>query len=191
MKKKTKKIIGIVCAILLIVLLQAIGITYAKYIASESGSGHAKVAKWAFQIVKDGEETKTINLASTVDKETLIDGKIAPGTSGTFEISVDASGSEVDLDYTIEFANEKNKPNNLVFVYKGLNYKSLSDIKISGKIENYKENKVKNESITWKWNYETGKTEDEITTNDKLDTQDAEKIAQYTFDIITTATQSN
>ena len=37
-------------------------------------------------------------------------------------------------------------------------------------IENYKENKVKNESITWKWDYETGATEDEIIANDKLDT---------------------
>ena len=191
MKSKTKKIIGIVCAILLIVLLQAIGITYAKYIASESGSGHAEVAKWAFQIVKDGQETKTINLASTVDKETLIDGKIAPGTSGTFEIAVDGKGSEVDLDYTIEFANEKNKPNNLTFLYKGKNYTSLSEIKIIGKIENYKENKVKNETITWKWDYETGKTQEEIIANDILDTQDAETITKYTFDIITTATQSN
>ena len=191
MKSKTKKIIGIVCAILLIVLLQAIGITYAKYIASESGSGHAEVAKWAFQIVKDGQETKTINLASTVDKETLIDGKIAPGTSGTFEIAVDGKGSEVDLDYTIEFANEKNKPNNLTFLYKGKNYTSLSEIKINGKIENYKENKVKNETITWKWDYETGKTQEEIIANDILDTQDAETITKYTFDIITTAIQSN
>ena len=191
MKNKTKKIIGLVCAILLIVLIQAIGITYAKYIASESGTGQAEVAKWAFQIVKNGEETKTINLASTVDKETLIDGKIAPGTSGSFEISVDGAGSEVDLDYTIEFANEKNKPKNLTFIYKGLNYKSLSDIKINGKIENYKENKVKNEMISWKWNYETGTTNEEIAANDKIDTQDSETITKYTFDIITTATQSN
>lgn len=191
MKSKTKKIIVIACAILLIVLLQAIGITYAKYIASESGSGQAEVAKWAFQIVKDGQETRTIDLANTLNKESLVAGKIAPGTTGMFQLSVDGTGSEVDLDYTIEFSNEKNKPNNLTFVYKGLNYKSLSDIKISGKIENYKDNKIKNEYITWKWDYETGKTPEEIAENDILDTQDAEKITKYTFDIITTATQSN
>lgn len=191
MKNKTKKIIGITCAILLIVVLQAIGITYAKYIASESGSGQVEVAKWAFQIVKEGEEKKTINLADTVNKETLINGKIAPGTSGHFEISVDGAGSEVDIDYIVEFSNEKNKPNNLKFTCDGKNYNSLSDIKINGNIKNYEENKVETKTVFWKWDYETGTTEEEIRANDKIDTQNAATITKYTFDMIITATQSN
>jgi len=191
LKSKTKKIIVVACAILLIVLLQVIGITYAKYIASESGSGQAQIAKWAFQVVKEGEETKTINLASTINEDTLVNGKIAPGTSGIIKIAVDGAGSEVNLDYTIEFANEKNKPNNLMFTYNGISYGSLSDIIANGNIKYYEENKEDEIIIHWKWAYETGKTEEEIATNDRIDTQNAATITNYTFDIITTATQSD
>ena len=71
MKNKTKKLLGLACAILLIVLIQSIGITYAKYISGDRTTGHAEVAKWAFEIVKDGEQTKTINLADTVDNNIM------------------------------------------------------------------------------------------------------------------------
>lgn len=191
MKNKTRKVIGITFAILLMVLFQAIGITYAKYIASESGTGQAQIAKWGFELIKDGQETKKVDLASTIDEDTLVNGKIAPGTSGQIVISVDGAGSEVDLDYTIEFANEKNKPNNLIFTYMGNNYTSLTDIVINGKIKYYEENKRKEAIVFWKWAYETGTTEDEIAINDGIDTQNSEAITQYTFDIIATGTQSD
>ena len=58
MKNKTKKIVGVACAILLIVLVQAIGITYAKYLTVEKGSGSAEVAKWGFEIVKNGTQSR-------------------------------------------------------------------------------------------------------------------------------------
>lgn len=190
MKNKTRKIIGVACVILLIVLVQAIGITYAKYIAHEQGSGRAEVAKWGFEIVKEGEQTKTINLASSINEDTLVGGKIAPGTSGVINITVDGLNSEVNLDYTVEFKNEKNKPDNLKFGYKGKTYNSLTDIVVSGDIKYYEENKQDQIIISWFWNYETGTTPEEKTANDVIDTQNANSIIEYTFDIVATATQS-
>ena len=190
MKNKTKKIIGIACAILLIVLIQGIGITYAKYITSENATGQAEVAKWAFELVKDGEQTKTINLADTVDNDTLVNGKIAPGTSGVILIGVDATGAEVDLEYTIEFANEQNKPNNMTFIYMGKQYKTLSEIVMKGTIAHDEEARTDEIAVIWQWGYETGSTTEEKANNNALDTQDAETITEYTFDIIATATQS-
>lgn len=190
MKNKTRKMTSIVCVTLLIVLIQAIGITYAKYIAGENAIGKAEVAKWGFEIVKEGEQIKTIDLASTVNKETLVNGKIAPGTSGAIKIALDGLNSEVDLDYKIEFVNEKNKPNNLIFGYQGKGYSRLSDLVIDGDIKYYEENRKDEIMITWSWNYETGKTPEEIVANDRIDTADANTIEQYTFDIIVTATQS-
>ena len=135
MKNKSKKIIKIALALLLVVLVQTIGTTYAKYIAEERGVGEASVASWAFKMTKNETETKNVELVNTVNKSTLKNGKIAPGTSGAFDLKIDATGSEVGMDYAINFANEKNKPQNIVFIYNGNTYKSLSEIdSITGNI---------------------------------------------------------
>lgn len=192
MKNKTKKIIKLLSVLLLVVVLQTMGYTYAKYLTTENGTGQAEIAKWGFEIVKDGEQTKTVKLVNTINKDTLVKGKIAPGTSGTILISLDASKSEVDLDYDVKFANEKNKPNNITFTYSGVTYKSLSEITtINGKIKYYDPDRVKNIEINWEWPYETGLTEEEITRNDALDNQAANNITEYTFDIVATGTQGN
>ncbi|MBR1540068.1 MAG: hypothetical protein IJ629_02680 [Clostridia bacterium] len=42
--------------------------------------------------------------------------RIAPGTSGNFKIIIDASGSEVGVDYDVTSLGEgNNKPDNLYF----------------------------------------------------------------------------
>lgn len=190
MKNKTKKIIGVAWAILLIVLVQAIGITYAKYIISENATGEAEVAKWAFEIVKDGEQMKTINLAETIDNKNLVNGKIAPGTSGAISISVDATGAEVDMEFALEFANEQNKPKNMTFMYMGQQYNSLSEIKITGTVAHNEKTRIYPLIVLWDWRYETGLTEEEKLANNIRDTQDANTIEEYTFDMIVTAAQS-
>lgn len=191
MKNKTKKIIRIALALILIVLIQGIGITYAKYITSENATGQAEVAKWAFEIVKDGEETKNIKLVNTTNKDSLINGKIAPGTSGEIRIQLDGTGSEVDLDYVLKFSNEQNKPQNLYFTYDGERYENIIDIPIiQGKIEYDESNKVKEIIIPWAWQYQTGVLANDKVKNDQEDTQDANLITEYTFDVAVTATQS-
>lgn len=190
MKNKTKKIIKLICGVLLIVILQTVGFTYAKYIGKEEGTGRAEVAKWAFQIAKDGAQTKTVTLANSVDKDTLVNGKIAPGTSGTFDITIDATGSEVDVDFEIKFNNEKSKPNNLVFSCAGIHYNSLSEIIKRGTIKHDDQERTKTISVTWIWGYETGLTQQQKDENDIIDTQNANSITEYTFDIIATGTQA-
>ena len=51
------------------------------------------------------------------------------------------------------------------------------------------EDKTRTLNIKWEWKYETGLDETEIASNDFIDTQDAEKIQNYTFDISVTGTQ--
>lgn len=193
MKNKNRKKIGIALLIILLALsLNAIIITYAKYITSEKATGQAEIADWSFEIVKEGEETKTIQLSNSTKKSTLTSGKIAPGTSGTIDIAIDGTGSEVGMDYQIDFINEKNKPQNLYFTARAENYDSIEKIEpFKGKILCNSENKIERYSFTWTWPYETGSNANEIAKNDKIDTQDANDISEYTFDILVTATQSN
>ena len=191
MKNKTKKIIKILSILLLVILFQTMGYTYAKYIAGDQGTGYAEIAKWGFEIVKDGQETKTVQLLDTTDKQTLVNGKIAPGTSGMITVELDASATEVDLNYTLEFTNEQNKPDNMFFTYEGKQYQSLNAIgEIIGRINYNSGVKVKPINIKWTWGYETGTTDEQKAANDIIDTQNANKIVQYTFDIVATATQA-
>ena len=88
---------------------------------------------------------QSINLASTVNNETLIKNKIAPGTSGDFQIKIDATGSDVGINYKVNFVNEKNKPQNLIFTYDDERYENVTDIaeELSGIIDANAEEKNK------------------------------------------------
>lgn len=193
MKTKTRKIIAISAMILLVIIVQMIGTTYARYLTSEKGSGSANIAKWGFEIVKDaGYTKKTVSLTNEKEKLSLKTGKIAPGTSGMIELVVDAKNSEVGVDYQINFLNELNKPTNLKFIYNGIDYDSLSKITaVHGTIEPSSVARTKTIKILWEWPYRTGNTEEEKLKNDEIDTQDAKKIDEYKFDIEVIGTQQS
>lgn len=188
---KKKKVL-IVLGILLVVILSFIGgQVYSKYVARVKGEGIAEVATWKFKVNNQEEQVQTINLKSTYNNKTLINNKIAPGTSGEFNIIVDATGSDVGINYNINFMNESNKPKNLKFIYNNTEYDSIDKLTqvLSGTIDANEEEKNKTFLIGWKWEYETGNTDDEIAGNDVIDTQNAKDISNYTFDIVVTGTQ--
>lgn len=190
MPKKKKILIGI--SILLVILLSFTGgQVYSKYVARVRGEGIAQIATWKFKVNEQEEQVQTIKLESTYNNETIIDNKLAPGTSGKFDIIVDGTGSNVGIDYNINFANEKNKPTNLKFIYENVEYNSITQLTdiLSGRINANEEEKRKSFSIEWQWKYETGSTNEEILANDKIDTEDAKKILDYTFDVVVSGTQ--
>lgn len=188
---KNKGILEIVSVLLIILLITgAGGYTYARYRSQEKGTGSAQIANWSFKIDKNGTETKTINLADTVNKATLVKGKIAPGTSGAFSITLDATGSDVGVDYILSFLNEKNKPQNITFKYndKNVNYlKELGEIKGNLKSTGNKKAVIK---VEWTWLYQTGATEVDKENNDIIDTQNGTNPLDYTFEILAKGTQS-
>ncbi len=188
MKKKAVIIIAILVAI---VLSFVGGQTYSKYVTEVRGDGIAQIATWDFKVNGQKEEVQTISLGSTYDSSTLVNGKIAPGTEGNFQIKVDATGSDVGIDYKIKFTDETTKPANLKFYYQEVEYNSVLELgdALSGTINADDENKSKTFDIKWKWNYETGSNPTEVASNDKIDTQNAQEITNYEFDVIVSGTQ--
>ena len=188
MKKKAVIIIAILVAIVLSFIG---GQTYSKYVTEVRGDGTAQIATWDFKVNGQKEEVQTISLGSTYDSSTLVNGKIAPGTEGNFQIKVDATGSEVGIDYKIKFSDETTKPANLKFYYQEVEYNSILELgeALSGTINADDENKSKTFDIKWKWNYETGSNPTEVASNDKIDTQNAQEITNYEFDVIVSGTQ--
>lgn len=123
-ENKILKFTGFVMLIAIIAFALVSG-TYAKYTSSASGSATATVAKWDIKAGKTGEEvsitganpTVSFNLFDTIlDTETgeaetdVVANKIAPGTMGSFELSI-LNDSEVNAEYTIEFEiDQENLP---------------------------------------------------------------------------------
>ena len=189
--KEYKGIFGALCMMLIMLLLTgAGGYTYARYMSQEKGTGNADIANWAFQIDKNGEQTKNVTLRNTVSKQTLVNGKIAPGTSGEFSITLDATGSEVGVDYTLSFVDEINKPENIIFTYNGKEYKSLNEIgSIKGNIGT-KNDRTATILIKWTWLYQTGGTDIEKAENDIKDTKAGTSLLDYSFNIIAKGVQA-
>lgn len=187
-----KKTILLIVLILLVIVLSFIGgKTFSKYVSEIEGKGTAEIANWVFKVNGKEDLVQSVDLLSTYNNETLINNKIAPGTSGSFNIVVDATGSEVGVDYKIKFLNESEKPQNLIFMYNDNQYENLQELEqdLSGTINADEEDKTRNITIQWEWQYEIGENETEIQQNDKIDTKNAKELENYTFDINVVGTQ--
>ena len=190
LKKKTKIVlIVIVIAVILVSFIG--GQAYAKYMSKVTGNGVGEIAQWRFKVNENEEKMQTISLNSTIYNFTLANGRIAPGTAGSFEINIDGSGSGVAIFYTVNFQNETEKPKNLKFKYDGKEFESIELLNhwIVGTIHGDTDAQQRSFIIEWEWPYETGNTPEEIAENDERDTIDAKNISDYRFDIVVTGTQ--
>lgn len=194
MKKSKKRIILLVLLLLVLVFMALLGGgSYSRYLTQVEGKGVIEVAKWAFLVNGQTASITNINLAKTYRADTLAQNTIAPGTSGSFDIKIDTTGSEVGINYNVKFENEKNKPQNLIFIYDGHTVSTIKELEdfLTGTIDANSNEKVKIMTIEWKWPYETGNSETEKIAQDIEDTNDGKTIEQYSFDVIVTGIQVN
>ena len=190
MKNKNKKIIvTLVVALVLLVCFFA-GCVFAKYISNVTGTTVGDIANWSFKVNESTTAiSDSISLVNTVNGETLVNGKMAPGTSGSFSFEVDATGSEVDVGYYVTFLNENATSGNIQFDYKGTKYADLQALSnvVSG-ILNSANNQKEIVTIGWEWLYES-ENADNIAESDAQDTLIGESILSYAFDIAVTGYQ--
>ncbi len=157
-----KKVLSTVIIITLIIVSFCSGNTFAKYLNEYKTSGSLDVAKWSVteEFIVNGQSStsKNISLATNYNPSTLVNGKIAPGTEGTFGVKIDATGTETGINYEVKFKDiSGTKPDNLVYSYKEKNYSTLSELSeaLSGNISADNDNKIVNLEITWFWPYQT------------------------------------
>ena len=192
MKKSKNKVI-LILAIILIMLVIIGLVADARYQTMLSGTGSASIANWSFKLVDaDPQTTDVIELAvtRTDGSDKVVEGKMAPGTYGEFEIGIDARGTETVLEYTIDISLE-NAPRNLMFYTDETRTQVLEiangTVTKTGYMTLEEVNEIRTEKIYWEWPYETGETDSDIITNDEEDTQDAGK--DVTMQITVTGTQ--
>lgn len=175
--KKNKSLMLIVLLLLVGVTSGYVASTYAKYTTEITGNeGEAIVAAWNFE---DDNENQTIeiSLAETVDATTLINDRIAPGTSGSFDIEL-VNTSEVGANFVVALQSITNKPTNLKFYttrsgsagsYTYSNEITPGTTEITGQLAAEDSNGL-TVPIYWVWAYETAA----IATSDPIDTGNGE-----------------
>ena len=193
--KKIKKTTIIVILLVLTIIMALVFSIYAysKYKTTRMGEGTSQVAKWSFKVNGQTQTIPDIDLATTMDPHSHVeDGRIAPGTSGHFDLELDATGSEVAIDYNIKLAITE-KPTNLKFYLDNTYETEIAEtegiLNVSGSIPLETIDTPLIKTIYWQWPYETGVTENEVKENDKTDTIDSAK--KVTMTITVTGTQRN
>lgn len=173
---------------LTLVTTSLIGGTLAKYTTEVTGKGSATVAKWSFKANEksDGVDKFTVNLADTADENlNVTNGKIAPGSKGSFNIVIDATGSETALEYKIEFTNIQNQIANLKFYSDADRKNEITDLTntnaFDGNIALAETNKKVTKTVYWEW-------KDGV--NNTSDTEAGVAAKEMTFDIKVSGTQT-
>ena len=186
-KKSYASRLGVLAVALTLVTACLLGGTMAKYVTEVTGTGSATVAKWSFKANGETETFTGIDLASTAytninntDKK-----RIAPGTEGNFDIVLDASGSDVAVDYTIAFSNLQNKPTNLKFYSDKEKKTEISNLAtgLAGTIELKDVATAVTKTVYWDWAIGSSDADN------SADTANGAAAKSMTFDITVTGTQ--
>lgn len=195
---KQKRALRICLVVALVLLIFLVGYTFAKYYSEIKGGGNGTIAKWSFVANNSKDTIQTISLVDTAKNVSLVEGKIAPGTKGSFDIVIDATGSEVGVDYEVNVAEETNLPTNLLYkvtvdgktseTYSSLT--ELADAELTGNLDTINGNFSKTITVEWEWPYETI-NENGVTEGDAADLIDGTKDnLNYEFVLQIIGTQS-
>lgn len=119
---KNNKLAKFMALVLLVTLLAVILVsgTYAKYTTAVSAKDTATVARWNItlngeDISKGTQKTLKLGLFDTIndtdftsEESDVTAGKIAPGTTGKFEIAKLINNSDVNAQYKITYSIDNN-----------------------------------------------------------------------------------
>ena len=110
----------LLACISLLLLLDLMQDTYAKYISSADATGNFTIARWAF-LVNEQDVLNNSDFSNTIipvfdQNNNIKSGVIAPTTTGYFEITIDSSNVGVAFDEVITLNKDAtNTVNDIVF----------------------------------------------------------------------------
>lgn len=101
--RKNNIIFGVLIG-LVVCLTASLSMTYARYVTnlSDIEEQTVTVARWNFEADNPKDNIYSFTFDATYNENTLVDGKIAPGTTGHIDFVLSNETSEVAADYTIE-----------------------------------------------------------------------------------------
>lgn len=115
--RKFKLLIACISLLLLVDLVQD---TYAKYVSSADANGDFTIARWAFK-VNDQDIISNQNFSNTIvpvfdSNENIKNGVIAPTSTGYFDITIDSSNVGVSFNEEVTLSQgDNNTVTDIVF----------------------------------------------------------------------------
>ena len=157
LKKNDMKFISIFIIIVLLAFLYLGVNTYSKYRKQVAAKGEATVARWLIKVNTEdirGKTQLTNNITPVWDTNSYVkDDLIAPGSTGYFEITIDATQVDVDFNYEVENLNDSTAalPDLIITSYQinGGTETAATGNKISGEIAKNTNNTVIKAYIKW------------------------------------------
>lgn len=154
------KILYITCAIMIFVTIYEITNTYGLFESNINMNADSKLATWNI-LINDTNigKSETFNIDNFISEEdrTVASGKIAPGTSGYFNININPSTTQVSIRYDLTF--DFSKLDNLFTITKVEEKNGYNLIKTGPNtysnvitLNEIKENKTNNIRVHIKWN---------------------------------------
>lgn len=177
-KRQRAIIIAIILFLLGLILIMA-G-TYAYYQRTLTGTVTGTIATWNFK-ANNSASSFTVTLTPTGNK--TANSTIAPGTSGSFSVTLSAASSALPVNYVLSFSNFNNIPTNLVF-YTDSSHTTVADIEASGYSVTGSLTAGGSATKTWYWVWPYG-TASSVT----ADNADANKSVSFSVDVV--GTQKN
>jgi len=147
MKKDDKYLFFILIMLIIAVCIISVG-TYAFFATDFNTKVTGSIATWNFKVNNETSVFEDIRLDETLDA-----GKgVAPGSAGSFLLSIDGRGNAKNVTYTINFI-KNNVPKSMIFYSDSdrtipidMNLGIIGTIKANA-------NEIKDVRIYWKWPY--------------------------------------
>lgn len=163
--KKKHNVVGVLgktAVALTLISTCLVGGTLAKYTSAVTGTGSAYAAKWEVAFKADSnktsattERTTDFTLDALKDTRTsstdlVSDGKIAPGSTGSFAVEIDGKNTEVAYDYAITL-NKTGLNGIPIKFYSDSAMTTEITAAITGSVKPADATKKKTQVIYWKW----------------------------------------
>lgn len=179
-EQKRQRAIIIAIILFLLGLILIIAGTYAYYQRTLTGTVTGTIATWNFK-ANNSASSFIVTLTPTGNK--TANSTIAPGTSGSFSVTLSAASSALPVNYVLSFSNFENIPTNLVF-YTDSAHTTVADIEASGYSVTGSLAAGGSATKTWYWVWPYG-TASSVT----ADNADANKSVSFSVDVV--GTQKN
>ncbi len=195
MKKNSTMRVAVLLIALTLITSCFVGGTFAKYISTGEGSDTVKVAKWSIKAgdteiaTQDGATTTvTFDLFNTIkdtdgaDEDDVVDGLIAPGTSGAFDLGI-TNASEVTAKYIVEYEITNNAGVPLEFKVGSNDWTTniaALNIAEDNAVELEEGATVSTQAVQWRWAYEQTPNADVADTKLGITTPDVTVTATIT-----------
>lgn len=174
-EQKRRRTIIIAIILFLLGISFVIAGTVAYYQTTITGNITGTIARWDF---KANNQASSFAITLAPDGNHTDNATLAPDTSGSFSVVMNATDSQLAIDYEVSFSNFLNVPTNLIF-YSDANRQTPVDIESATYTLTGTLAAGSTTTKTWYWTWPYGNA-----SSVSVDNADANKTVSFTVNVV-------